>query len=165
MIAGGFPEHRGKLLTAENEKLIQEYLDIAVNASENLDRTMDLLSEDCVWYITPPGIAFMGKKQLRSFTGMAMGSRSHNADSKVEIRTWFADGDNFCVEYFHAAILTGLRIKVVENVCLVCHMQAGKFDRIHEYVDTSQSILISLGLKLLPLIIKMRTRMDKRNLN
>jgi len=47
MIASGFPEHRRKMLTAENEKLIQEYLDIAVNASENLERTMDLLSEDC----------------------------------------------------------------------------------------------------------------------
>jgi hypothetical protein len=148
------------MLTAENEQLIQEYLDIAVNASENLERTMDLLSEDCTWYITPPGIAFTGKKQLRSFTGMAMGSRSHNADSKVEIRNWFADGNDFCVEYFHAAILGGLHIKVVENVCLVCHMQSGKFDRVHEYVDTSQSLLIGLGLKLLPLIIKMRARMD-----
>ena len=138
------------MLIAENEKLILEYLDIAVNASENLERTMDLLSDNCTWYITPPGIAFTGKKQLRSFTGMAMGSRSHNADSKVEIRNWFADGDNFCVEYFHGAILTGLRIHVVENVCLVCHMQSGKFDRIHEYVDTSQSSLIGLGLKLLP---------------
>jgi hypothetical protein len=75
------------MLTAENEQLIQEYLDIAVNASENLDRTTDLLSEDCTWFITPPGIAFTGKKQLRLFTGMAMGSRSQNADSKVEIRT------------------------------------------------------------------------------
>ena len=27
----------------------------------NLERTMDLLSEDCVWYITPPGIAFTGE--------------------------------------------------------------------------------------------------------
>jgi ketosteroid isomerase-like protein len=151
------------MLTIENEKLIQEYLDIAVNASEDLERTMDLLSEDCTWYITPPGVAFTGKKQLRSFTGMAMGSRSHNDDSKVEIRNWFADDNNFCVEYFHAAILGGLHIKVVENVCLVCHIQAGKFDRIHEYVDTSQSLLIGLGLKLLPLIIKGRELMNKQN--
>jgi hypothetical protein len=40
------------MITFENEELIQEYLDIAVNASEDLGRTMDLLSEDCVWYIT-----------------------------------------------------------------------------------------------------------------
>ncbi len=147
--------------TSENEKLIQEYLDIAVHASEDLDRTMGLLSDDCTWYITPPGIAFTGKDQLRSFTGMAMGSRSHNAYSKVEIRSWFTDHENFCVEYFHAAILTGLHIRVVENVCLVCHMRDGKFDRIHEYVDTSKSILIGLGLKLLPLILKGRSEMDK----
>lgn len=123
----------------ENEKLIQGYLNIAVNASEDLDRTMELLSDDCTWYITPPGMTFAGKVQLRSFTKMAMGLRTHNADSKIEVRNWFANDENFCVEYFHGAIVTGLRIKVVENVCLVCHMRDGKFDRIHEYVDTSNS--------------------------
>ena len=34
-------------LSKANQALIHEYLDIAVNASENLERTMDLLSEDC----------------------------------------------------------------------------------------------------------------------
>jgi ketosteroid isomerase-like protein len=56
------------MLTRENENLVQKYLDIAVNASEDLDRTLELLSDDCIWYITPPGIPFTGKEQLRSFT-------------------------------------------------------------------------------------------------
>ncbi len=142
------------MLSSENDKLIKEYLDIAVNASENIERFSKLLSDDCTWYITPPGLTFRGKEDVSSFSKMAMGSRSHNQDSKVEIRNWFTDGDNFCVEYFHGAIITRLRIRVTENVCLVCHMSDGKFDRIHEYVDTSRSLLISLGLRLLPLMIK-----------
>ena len=149
------------MVNAENEKLIKEYLDIAVNASEDLDRFSELLSEDCVWYITPPGITFSGKEQVKSFSKMAMGSRSHNQNSKVEIRNWFADDENFCVEYFHGAIITKFHISVTENVCLVCHMRNGKFDRIHEYVDTSHSILISLGLRLLPLMVKKKPSNDK----
>jgi ketosteroid isomerase-like protein len=140
--------------TPENERLIREYLDIAVNASEDLGRFSALLSDDCIWYLTPPGIAFQGKLQVQAFAGRAMGSRQHDAGSMVEIRNWFADDENLCVEYFHAARITPLHIRVTETVCLVCHMCAGKFDRIHEYVDTSRSLLIRLGLGLLPLMVK-----------
>ena len=149
------------MVNAENEKLIKEYLDIAVNASEDIDRFSELLSDDCIWFITPPGVTFSGKEQVKSFSKMAMGSRSHNENNKVEIRNWFADDENFCVEYFHGAIVTKFHISVTENVCLVCHMRDGKFDRIHEYVDTSRSILISLGLKLLPLMVKKKSSNDK----
>ena len=76
---------------------------------------------------------------------MAMGSRTHDAKYKVEVRKCFADGENLCVEYFHGAIVTRFRIKVVENVCLVCHIRDGRFDSIHEYVDTSGSRLVGLG--------------------
>ena len=141
-----------------NENLIHEYLDLAVNAPEDLERFSGLLSDDCVWYIAPPGIAFQGKQQVRAFAGMAMGSRRHNAESRVEIRNWFADEENFCVEYFHAALITRLGLRVTETVCLVCHMREGKFDRIHEYVDASRSRLIRLGLALLPLMVKRRSR-------
>jgi len=144
------------MIQPANAALIQEYLDIAVHASEDLERFATLLSDDCVWYITPPGIAFVGKEQVTAFTKVAMGSRSHRADSRVEIRNWFADDENFCVEYFHAALVTRLRIRVIENVCLVCHMRDGKFDRIHEFVDTSQSLLIGLGLRLLPMMVRPR---------
>lgn len=143
-----------------NEKLIKEYLDIAVNAPEDFGRFSKLLTDDCVWRIMPPGLTFNGIEQVKSFSKMAMGSRTHNEEYKVKILNWFANGDNFCVEYFHGALITRFNIKVTETVCLVCHMMDGKFDSIHEYLDTS-SILISFGLKLLPLIVKMRSLKDK----
>ena len=141
------------MLSEPNARLIKEYLEIAVDAPEDLDRFSRLLSDDCTWRVVPPGVTFNGIGQVKSFAGMAMGSRAHDEENKVKISNWFADGDNFCVQYFHCAIITRFRIKVKENVCLVCHMQDGKFDRIHEYVD-SGSIWISLGLILLPLMIK-----------
>ncbi|MCL4489792.1 MAG: nuclear transport factor 2 family protein [Chloroflexi bacterium] len=144
------------MLTEENAVLIKEYLNVAVNAPENLERFAKLLNDDCTWTIVPPGITLVGAQQVRSFVRMAMGSRTHDAESKIEIRNWFADGDNFCVEYFHGAMVTRFHIRVTENVCLVCHMREGKFDRVHEYVDTSRSVLIGLGLKLFPLIFRVR---------
>ncbi len=153
------------MISTENERLVQEYLDIAVSASEDLGRFAELLSADCVWYIAPPGIAFQGKEQVRAFAGMAMGSRSHRADSKVEIRNWFADGEHFCVEYFHAAIVTRFAIRVTETVCLVCHMRDGKFDQVHEYVDTSASVLIGLGLQFLPVMMKLMPLIGKRRVH
>ncbi len=144
------------MLTEENAVLVKEYLNVAVNAPENLERFAKLLNDDCTWTIVPPGITLVGAQQVRSFVRMAMGSRTHDAESKIEIRNWFADGDNFCVEYFHGAMVTRFHIRVTENVCLVCHMREGKFDRVHEYVDTSRSVLIGLGLKLFPLIFRVR---------
>ncbi len=144
----------GKALSKANEALIREYLDIAANAPEDLERTMKILTDDCTWRITPPGLEFTGKEELRSFVTLAMGSRRHGARYRVEVRNCFTDGAHLCVEYFHGARATRLRIKVVENVCLVCHMRDGKFDRIHEYVDTSGSMLVGFGLRLLPLITK-----------
>ena len=144
------------MLTEENAVLVKDYLNVAVNAPENLERFAKLLNDDCTWTIVPPGITLVGAQQVRSFVRMAMGSRTHDAESKIEIRNWFADGDNFCVEYFHGAMVTRFHIRVTENVCLVCHMREGKFDRVHEYVDTSRSVLIGLGLKLFPLIFRVR---------
>lgn len=83
-----------------------------------------------------------------------MGSRSHNDKYGIEIQNCFTDGENFCVEYFHGALATRLKLKIAENVCLVCHMKDGKFDRIHEYVDTSGSAVVGFGLKILPLMTK-----------
>ena len=139
-----------------NDTLIQEYLDLAVNAPEDFGRFQDLLTEDCTWYITPPGIAFVGKGKVKKFGAMAMGARTHNEKLKVEIRNWFTDGTNFCVEYYHAAMITAFNIRVEENVCLVCHMKNGRFDLIHEYVDASRSFLIRFGLKILPIITRTR---------
>jgi ketosteroid isomerase-like protein len=141
-------------LSDANERLIKEYLDIAVNASEDFERFLKILTDDCVYRITPPGRVFKGKDQLSAFVKKAMGSRTHNTESKIEIRNWFTDGENLCVEYFHGALATRLHIKIRENVCFVFHMRDGKFDRLHEYVDTSGSVLVGFGLNMLPLITK-----------
>lgn len=124
---------------------------------------MNILTDDCVWRITPPGLEFRGKDQLRSFVKMAMGSRGHNAKYKIVIRNCFTDGENLCVEYFHGAIATRLHIRVTENVCLVCHMKEGKFDAIHEYVDTSGSMLVGFGLRLLPYMTRGKRSKPKSN--
>ena len=137
-------------ISENNQRLINEYLDIAENASEDLSRFVALLSEDCIWSLMPPGIALNGIENVKKFIKMAMKSRKHDNKTKVEIQNWFTDGEKFCVEYYHAAYVAGIRVR--ENVCLVCRMNDGQFDRINEYVDTSGSMLIGLGLRLMPLI-------------
>lgn len=146
------------MASRDNATLVQEYLDIAIHGSENLARFSGLLSDDCIWYITPPGMTFQGKAEVIAFAGMAMGSRTHDAKYRIEIRNWFADGENFCVEYAQGALITPFHLKVTETVCLVCHMQNGYFDRIHEYVDASASLLIRLALTFLPLIVRASSR-------
>jgi hypothetical protein len=44
-----------KTLSQANEVLIQEYLDIVANDSKNLDRTLDLMTDDCMWVMEPTG--------------------------------------------------------------------------------------------------------------
>ncbi|MCL1803007.1 MAG: hypothetical protein FWG30_05110 [Eubacteriaceae bacterium] len=158
-----------KNVSDKNKELILEYLDIAENDSENGERFSKLLSEECIWNLMPPGISIIGGESVRKFCEFAMGSRKHEADSNVKaiIDNWFADGDDFCVEYYHAAVLPFLNITVIENVCLVCKMEDGKFKSVNEYIDTSASKLIWLGLKMLPIItafkgIKSRKSLAKR---
>jgi len=157
------------MLSLENEKLIKEYLDIAENDSENGERVSNIISDDCVWTLMPPGIAIVGGDSVKKFCRFAMGSRKHKDKENVKavIDNWFADEDSFCVEYYHAAIITVFKITVIENVCLVCKMRDGKFCIVNEYVDTSRSMLIWLGLKIMPLIarakgIKIRKSLVKR---
>lgn len=144
------------MISEDNEKLINEYLDIAENDSENIERFANCLSEDCVWSLMPPGIVIEGGESVRKFCQFAMGSRKHSDKDNVKaiINNWFADEDKFCVEYYHAAIITVFKLKVIENVCLVCKMRDGKFTSVNEYVDTSGSKLIWLGLKVIPIIAK-----------
>ena len=149
-----------------NKRLIYEYLDIAENDSENGERFADILSDDCVWTLTPPGIAIIGGESVRKFCDFAMGSRKHknNENVKAIINNWFADGDKYCVEYYHAAIITVFKFTVIENVCLVCKMRDGKFCAVNEYVDTSRSKLIWFGLKILPFIARIKGIKTKKSL-
>ena len=140
-------------ISKENEILIKEYLDMAENDSENYNRFDALLSDDCVWALMPPSIAIEGLESVKKFVKLAMGSRTHKKETYVKITNWFTDGDNFCVEYYHSAFVFIFKVK--ENVCLVCKMNNGKFEKVNEYVDT-RSKVIRLGLKLMPTIAKVK---------
>ena len=106
----------------------------------------------------PPGMAIEGGESVKKFCSFAMGSRKHSDKDNVKaiVNNWFASEDKFCVEYYHAAIITVLKFTVIENVCLVCKMRDGKFCAVNEYVDTSESKLIWFGLKVLPLIARIQ---------
>ena len=155
------------MVTDKNERLIKEYLDIAENDSENIERFSNCLSDDCVWALMPPGIVIEGGESVEKFCEFAMGSRKHKDKDNVKatINNWFADEDSFCVEYYHAAIITVFKLTVIENVCLVCKMRDGEFISINEYVDTSGSKLIWLGLKIMPIIAKVKGLKYKKSLS
>jgi ketosteroid isomerase-like protein len=143
-------------LSQANERLIREYLEIAT-VTDDMDRFSQLIADDCVWVMMPTGHAFKGFEQVSSLAKMAGGTRTHNEKYKVKILNWFTDGEHFCVEYHHGAIIKGLHIKGTINICLVCHMREGKFDRIHEYVHAHGALfklVMSLGLRILPLMVK-----------
>ncbi len=103
------------------------------------------------------GHAFRGFAQVSSLAKTAGGTRAHDEKHHVEILNWFTDGEQFCVEYQHGAIIKGLHVKGTIAICLVCHMQEGKFDRVHEYVHAHGilfKLIMSLGLRALPLLVK-----------
>ena len=64
------------MLSAVNEKLINEYLDIAENDSENMEKFKNLLSDDCVWALMPPGIVIEGGASVKKFC-------QNNGDKKL----------------------------------------------------------------------------------
>lgn len=135
-------------MTSEsNQRLIKEYLDIAVHSPDDPDRARRLFTSDCTWLLMPPGYTFRGLDELSSFMTLAMRRRGHDDARKIEIRNWFANDEFFCVEYVHRFLLTRFRVSGVMNICLVCHMRDGKFDRVNEYVDASGSLLARLGLR------------------
>ncbi len=138
-----------------NEALIQEYIKIAT-VTDDMDRFAQLITEDCVWVMMPTGHAFTGFKQVSMLAKMAGGTRVHDEKYRVKILNWFMDGEHFCVEYQHGAIIKGLHVKGTINICLVCHMREGKFDHIDEYVHAHGvlfRLIMGLGLRILPLMV------------
>jgi hypothetical protein len=43
------------MISEANQKLVRNMLDLVANDSENLERTMSYLSDDCVWVMEPGG--------------------------------------------------------------------------------------------------------------
>jgi ketosteroid isomerase-like protein len=141
-----------------NEALIQQYFEIAT-LTDDMDHFARLIADDCVWVLMPTGHAFTGREQVAALAKSAVGTRHHNERYRVTILDWFTDGEHFCIEYRHGAIVRGLRIRGTITICLVCHMRDGKFNRIHEYVHAHGAVfklVVSLGLRVLPLVVNRR---------
>ena len=154
---------QGNTVDKANEALIQQYLEIAT-ITDDMEHLSQLIADDCVWGMMPTGHPFKGYAQVSSLAKMAGGTRVHNDEYKVKILNWFTDGEYFCVEYHHGAIIKRLRIRGTINICLVCHMREGKFDRVHEYVHahgTLFKLVMNLGLRVLPLLVKRKSSQDK----
>lgn len=155
---------QGNVLSQANERLIHEYLDITAHDSENLERTMKLMTDDCVWVMEPTGDTYRGSEELRAFVAAAMSSRTHTGQYDIEISNWFTDGEHLCVEYTHGAILTGTGVKVKKGVsrfCITFHMRDGKFDWVHEYINAT-TFLTRL---LMPLWLRRYTRQVKKKVS
>ena len=143
----------GKNLSATTEALIREQLDLMFNDSENLERTMKLIADDCVWVMEPGGTEYHGYDEIRAFVGTAMSGRTHDEGHKLELLNWFADDENLCVEYTHGARFTGKyftgfrgSIKAgVSRYCITWHYHDGKIDRVHEYINSTSSWLSFLS--------------------
>ena len=129
-----------------NAALVREWLDIVANDSENLERTMQCMTDDCVWVMEPGGTEYHGAREIRAFVEIAMAGRTHDkGQHRLQITNWFADSENLCYEYTHGAVLTGKftagikgQIKTgVSRYCITCHLRDGKVDRVHEYIDAT----------------------------
>ncbi len=57
-------------------------------------------------------------------------------------------------------MMQGNMLSKANETLIVCHMRDGKFDSIHEYIHahgTLFKLLIPLGLRVLPLMVKMKS--------
>lgn len=154
-------------LTKANEDLIQEYLDIVEHDSENLARTLGLLTDDCAWEMEPTGDTYRGKQEIEAFVNVAMSGRIHAGQYSIQITNWFTNGEQLCIEYTHGGISTGvysagLKVKFKQGVaryCITFHLRDGKFDRVHEYIQGT-TFLANLAM---PLALKRMKRLaDKK---
>jgi ketosteroid isomerase-like protein len=160
---------QGNTLSQANEALIQEYLDIVAHDSENLERTMGLMADDCVWVIEPTGDTYRGKEEIKVFVGTAMSGRTHKDQYHIQITNWFTNGEYLCIEYTHSAILTGVYTAGIKaklkpgtsRYCITYHMRDGKFDWAHEYIQGT-TFLTHL---LMPLVLKRLKRLVEKKLS
>jgi SnoaL-like domain len=150
-----------------NAELVKELLDIMTNDSENLQRTLKCLTDDCVWVMEPGGTEYHGIKEIKAFVGIAMSGRTHDKSRhRIEITNWFADNQNLCVEYTHGAVLTGkltagvrARIKAgISRYCITYHIRDGKFDRVHEYINATSWSLNALAPLALSYLRRLTTK-------
>ncbi len=153
---------QGNMISKANETLIQEYLEIAA-VSDDIDLWTKLITDDCVFVLMPGGYTFRGSEEVALFAKTSGGIRTHDEENTIRITNWFTDGENLCAEYTHGFnSLFGLPIKMkaAGSFCLVFHMRDGKFDSIHEHIDTGgifQGLLAGFILGFLAWRTKMKS--------
>jgi hypothetical protein len=91
-------------LSEANRTLVREWLDFVENDSENLERVIKCMSDDCVWTMEPGGAEYRGVKEIRALVDVAMSGRKHDAEQRrIQLTNWFAEKSNFCYEYSRGA--------------------------------------------------------------
>ena len=153
----------GTLHTPANEALVTEF--IAALGADDTGRVLRLISDDCAWLVVPWGYTASGYEEVAAFLGAAERTRTHEAaeGQHIAITGWFTDGEHLCVEITNIASLSWLkRVKAAQRICLVLHMSDEKFDWVHEYFKAP--FPISLIIRLVPLVVRMRLRRQKRRL-
>jgi hypothetical protein len=145
--------------------LIEELLDVMTNDSENFERTMKLFTDDCVWVMESGGTEYHGIIEIKTFVKTAMSLRTHDKDKNTtEVTNCFSSGENVCIEYSHGMIgtesitrmlTTGFKGKIPKGItryCMTYHIRDGKFDRVHEYINTTSwwlNFLLPIGMSYL----------------
>src|SRR5246500_3852987 len=134
--------------------LIERYL--AIVADDDYERFGELLTDDCRFSLMPIGHTWHGRDNVMSAVLAAGRSRTHDSGSRVNVTNWFTNDEYLVVEYEHAALVGGIRVKI-DGYCWVFHIRDGRFDSMREYINPSNagmSILLSLVLRTYPLLAR-----------
>jgi ketosteroid isomerase-like protein len=144
-----------------NEALVKEF--IGALRADDKEHVLRLISDDCAWLVVPWGYTASGYEEVAAFLGVAQTTRTHQAakGQYIEIDGWFTDGDHLCVEITNIASFPWFKsVKAAQRICLVLHIKNGRFDSVHEYFKAP--FPISLIIRLVPLVTRMRLRRQRR---
>uniref|UniRef100_UPI003F9B8CF9 nuclear transport factor 2 family protein n=1 Tax=Mycobacterium sp. TaxID=1785 RepID=UPI003F9B8CF9 len=98
----------------------------------------ELLTDDCSFTLMPIGHTWRGRNNVMSAVMAAGSRRTHDSRSKVNITNWFTNNEYLLVEYEHAAIVGGVRVKI-DGYCWVFHIRDGRFGSMREYINPSNA--------------------------
>ena len=101
---------------AVTNHLIERYL--AIVANDDYERFGELLTDDCSFTLMPIGRPWRGRNNVMSAVMAAGSRRTHDSRLKVNITNWFTNNEYLVVEYEHAALVRGVRVKI-DGYCWV----------------------------------------------
>jgi hypothetical protein len=113
----------------------------------------------------PIGRTWRGREDVMSAVMAAGSSRTHDSQSKINITNWFTNNEYLVVEYEHAALVGGVRLRI-DGYCWVFHIRDGRFESMREYINPSSAVVsmsLSLVLRALPLLARWRPRTQRRH--